>query len=61
MLWPDRIFVMEAHHEDYIRHEFPAESAGKQIIILGIPDNYYFMDPELIALLRSRISPWLEP
>jgi predicted protein tyrosine phosphatase len=60
VLWADRIFVMEAHHEEYIRHEFPAESAGKQIIVLGIPDIYYFMDPELIMLLRSKLPPLLE-
>ena len=61
VLWADMIFVMESHHEAHIRREYPAESNGRQIIVLSIPDNYYFMDPELITLLRSKITHWLEP
>jgi predicted protein tyrosine phosphatase len=58
--WADKIFVMEKHHEAFILGHFPHEASGKQIIILGIPDMYYFMQPELVELLKAKISPWLE-
>ena len=57
--WADKIFVMEKHHQAYILGQFPGEASGKQIIVLGIPDMYYYMDPELVELLKARISPWL--
>jgi len=60
ILWADKIFVMEKHHEAYILGHFPHEASGKQIIILGIPDMYYYMQPELVDLLKAKISPWLE-
>ena len=60
LLWADMIFVMEKHHEKFIVEEFPDVIAGKKIIVLGIPDMYYYMEPELEDLLKAKISPWLE-
>ena len=58
--WADMIFVMEKHHEAYILGNSPHEASGKQIIVLGIPDMFYYMEPELVDLLKAKISPWLE-
>ena len=60
LLWADKIFVMEKHHEAFILRQFPHEVSGKQIIVLGIPDIYFYMEPELVDLLKAKISPWLE-
>jgi predicted protein tyrosine phosphatase len=29
------------------------------VIVLNIPDDYAFMDPELIRLLKARMWKWL--
>jgi predicted protein tyrosine phosphatase len=34
--------------------------AGKVLIPLRIPDDYQFMDPELIELLRTELSSHLD-
>jgi len=37
-----------------------AELADKQLVTLRIPDDYGFMDPELIGLLRAELSEYLD-
>lgn len=54
--WADRIFCMERKHADRLRTLFPAELAGKPIITLRIPDEFQFMAPELVALLRTGLT-----
>ena len=57
--WADLIFVMEARHRDYLRNTFPEAIAGKQLICLGIPDDFTYNDPELIDLLKASLSPYI--
>src|SRR5688572_12420416 len=47
-------------HRQRLTERFPAESAGKNIIILDIEDNYQYMDPELIDILKASIAPHIE-
>ncbi len=54
--WADWIFCMEKKHADRLRERFPGEIAGKPLLTLRIPDDYRFMDPELIELLRAELS-----
>jgi len=54
--WADMIFCMERKHADRLKERFPEELAGKPVITLRIPDNYRFMDPELIELLRDELA-----
>ena len=58
--WADLIFVMEYHHKDRIKELFRDQLRGKQIIVLDIPDDYQYMDEELIDLLKAEVSPYLE-
>jgi predicted protein tyrosine phosphatase len=58
--WADMIFVMEDEHEEYLREEFWNEIRYREVINLDICDNYYFMDPELIELIKTNVSPYLE-
>ncbi len=51
---------MEKDHQDRIRSEFRAAAAGKKLVCLHIDDVYEPMAPELVALLRERLSPHLE-
>jgi predicted protein tyrosine phosphatase len=34
--------------------------ANKRVICLNIPDDYQFMQPELVTLLQSAVPPYLE-
>lgn len=54
--WADVIFVMERTHRGKIQQRFRKALKGKQIVCLDIPDDYAFMDPQLIALLQSRMA-----
>lgn len=57
--WADKVFVMENLHRAFISEKFPEIDLSNKIIVLGIPDFYYYMEPELIDLLRERIDPYL--
>lgn len=58
--WADSIFCMERKHAELLHEKFPDELAGKTLILLRIPDEFTFMDPELIELLRDELAPHLE-
>lgn len=60
ILWADIIFVMEKKHKQRIHDKFSDEAEGRQIIILDIPDEYKFMDPELIEDIKSKVDIYLE-
>lgn len=54
--WADSIVVMEKHHRNYIRQKFPDIYKHKKIVCLCIPDDYDFMDTELIAILKEKVE-----
>ena len=54
--WADVIFVMEKSHLNKLRQKFPEALANKEIITLHIPDDYTFMQPELIDELHSKVG-----
>lgn len=58
--WADMIFVMEKKHVRRLKEKFSSMLNNKQIICLNIPDDYTFMDEELIEILKSRVSEYLE-
>lgn len=57
--WADLIIVMEKAHRTRLNRKFGSCLAGKKVVVLGIPDNYEYMAPELIDLLKSRCQPYL--
>nr|WP_249661127.1 low molecular weight protein tyrosine phosphatase family protein [Variovorax sp. PCZ-1] len=57
--WADMIFVMEKQHKSKLAAQFKPHLAGKKVICLNIPDNYKFMDPELVKLLDRKVMPFL--
>ncbi len=52
---------MERKHADRLREKFPEAIAGKPLVVLRIPDDYRFMDPALLELLRAELAGHLEP
>jgi predicted protein tyrosine phosphatase len=57
--WADIVFGMEAEHVDCVRQRFPAAAAGKVLVLLEIPDEYDYMQPELVALLEAKVVRYL--
>jgi len=51
---------MEKKHADRLRSKFPASIQGKQVICLQIPDNYKYMQPDLVEILQAKLSLYLE-
>lgn len=54
--WADVVFVMEKAHRSKLQRRFRAALGGKRVICLDIPDEYEFMQPELVQLLELRVS-----
>lgn len=54
--WADIVMVMEKKHWQQLVSRFPNETRHQQIQILNVPDEYQFMDPELVELLRHSID-----
>jgi predicted protein tyrosine phosphatase len=55
--WADIIFAMEGVHRKRINEKFGSFLRGKSVVVLGIPDRYGFMDPELISILEKKVPP----
>lgn len=59
LLWADVIVAMERTHRNKLQKKFKSALNGKNIICLGIPDEYAYMDPELVNLLEQRVPKYL--
>jgi predicted protein tyrosine phosphatase len=57
--WADVVFVMEKSHREKLTARFRAALKNTRIVCLDIPDNFAFMDPELIRLLKAKAGPLL--
>jgi predicted protein tyrosine phosphatase len=54
--WADSIVVMEKHHRNHIRKYFPEIYKTKRIVCLYIPDDYDYMQTELIGILKEKVE-----
>ena len=54
--WADLIFVMERAHRAKLQRRFGPHLKGRRVICLDIPDDYDFMQPELVALLEKKVG-----
>jgi predicted protein tyrosine phosphatase len=59
LAWADTIFVMEKAHKNKLSKKFRAYLNGKRVICLDIPDEYEYMQPELVRLLESKAGKFL--
>lgn len=50
--WSDIIIVFEKRHISMLERKFDGILKGKRIINLEIEDEYFYMDEELIGLIR---------
>jgi predicted protein tyrosine phosphatase len=59
ILWADIIFVMEEKHKNRLKAEFIRLVKYKDIQVLDIPDEYQYMDEELIDILYQSVREYL--
>jgi predicted protein tyrosine phosphatase len=58
--WADWIFVMEKKHLQILRNRYQDELQTKKVICLNIADDFEFMDTELIEILKSKLSEYIQ-
>lgn len=59
--WADIIVVMEKQHRAKLQRRFRGALRGQRVICLDIPDEYAFMQSELVELLKARMARHLPP
>lgn len=57
--WADLVFCMEKSHVSRLRVRFPEALQGKRVICLHIPDEFEFMQAELVDELRAKLAPYV--
>lgn len=58
--WADVVFIMDDDQRQAIGRMFPAHAALERLICLDIPDDFAFLEPELVRLLKERVPQHLE-
>lgn len=56
--WADSIFVMEDRHERALLKL--DKEIWRKVVVLDVPDEYYFNQPELRALLWERLRQYFK-
>lgn len=58
--WADLVMVMEHAHRSKLSRRFKKHLKTARVIVLGIPDDYGFMDPALVKILQAKVPPFLK-
>jgi predicted protein tyrosine phosphatase len=53
--WADYIFVMENRQKKKLATQFRKELKDQRLICLGIPDDYQYMDPDLVGIFKEKV------
>ena len=56
LYWADIIFVMEDKHKARLRQDFRNALDQARLYVLNIPDEYQYMDAELIEILEAKVD-----
>lgn len=59
--WADVIFVMENKHKNRLLAKFTRLLKHKPVHVLDIPDDYQYMDEDLIEELDNKVNALLNP
>lgn len=57
--WAEVIFVMEQTHQKKLKQNFRAYIKNQRIICMGIPDEYEYMNQELVQILKTKVPFYL--
>ncbi len=58
--WADAIFVVERAHRNKLSKKFRSHLKNKRIVCLDILDEYAYMDPVLVKILKRKMLPFLD-
>lgn len=58
--WSDTLFVMEYKHKKILKDKYSESLNEKELIVLDIPDEYKYMDEELIVWLTDSLNDYLK-
>src|SRR5947207_2507146 len=58
LAWADDLFVMDRGVARSLRRRFP-QLAARVLVCLEVADEYQYLQPELVAVLRERLEPYL--
>jgi predicted protein tyrosine phosphatase len=53
--WADLVFVMERAHLRKLREQFRKSLKHQRVVCLDIPDEYDYMDEELVRILERKV------
>ena len=59
--WADLVFAMERVHKRRLQQKFRPQLRCKKVVVLGIPDDYKYMEPDLVRILESAVEPYVRP
>ena len=59
--WADLVFIMDGEQRRSLRRRFQGHAVLDRLICLEIPDEFTFLQPELVSLLENRTAPHLAP
>ena len=59
LAWADWIFCMERRHVARLRERFGDVLGDRKLVCLDIPDEFPFMDPELVKMLEASLTEYL--
>jgi len=57
--WAEIIFTMENYHRNRLRQRFGKLMTQKRLVVLRIRDDYEYMQPELVQILKKKVPPHL--
>ena len=56
LVWADTIVAMDKPHRNFIQRKFKDIYKTKRITCLYIPDDYEYMQPELVNIIQHRVE-----
>jgi len=59
IIWSDIIFAFEYRHKQQIVERFGGLLHQRDVVVLGIPDEYRLMDAELVEEIQSQVEPFV--
>lgn len=57
--WADIVIVMENYHRNKVYKKFKQYFKNKRLIVLNIPDEFEYMEPALINILKTRVNRYI--
>jgi predicted protein tyrosine phosphatase len=57
--WAEVILVMEKMHRTKLTAKYKPYLGNTRVICLDIPDDYAYMDPALVKLLKTKVTRYL--